>query len=208
MPTTPVAEAVKIEVQKAEILWAQKSNSSRPAGGRLAASYTICICSGEKGHYAKDCPKPQSKCNSCKRIGHVESVCRAKKVAAAQDPPPPLLSFFDGHSCFAKLQSETDPLPVFDFSSSDNVFGESMVGELEFFPKATSRDKGVAATSTTKEAAVTSTQHHFIMAANNIVTAWTDFLGDTGASHHIAHRPDYFLFLESSKSIKCKELSP
>ena len=49
------------------------------------------------------------------------------------------------------------------------------------------------ASSTIKEAITASTQdHHFIMAANNIVTASTDFLGDTGASHHIAHRLDYF----------------
>ena len=76
-----------------------------------------------------------------------------------------------------------------------------MVGELEFFPRATSAtkeaaastDKEALATSTIKEAATASTQdHHFIMAANNILTPSTDFLGDTGASHHIAHRLDYF----------------
>ena len=80
-----------------------------------------------------------------------------------------------------------------------------MVGELEFFPTATSTTKE-AATSTTKEAATSTNkegesaltlhqlQHeqHFIMAANNIVTTSTYFLGDTGTSRHIAHRLDYF----------------
>ena len=83
-----------------------------------------------------------------------------------------------------------------------------MMGELEFFPRAastikeadpdiqgafsTSTNIAVVASSTIKEAEAASTRHHFIMAASNILTSPTDFLGDTRASHHIAHRLDYF----------------
>ena len=83
-----------------------------------------------------------------------------------------------------------------------------MMGELEFFPRAastikeldpdiqgavsTSTNIAAVASSTIKEAEVASTQHHFIMAPSNILTSPTDFLGDTGASHHIAHRLDCF----------------
>ena len=116
--TSAFAEAVRLEVEKAQILSVQKSNGGSPAGGRLAASYTIRYCCGDKGHYAKDCPKPNSKCNFRKRSGHVESVCRAKKAAAAQDPPQPSVSFFDGYSCVAELRTEADSPLVFDFSSS------------------------------------------------------------------------------------------
>ena len=101
--TAAFAEAVRLEVEKAQILWFQKLNGGIPAGGRPAASYTICYCRGDKGPYAKDCPKPNSKCNFCKRTDHVESVCRAKKAAAAQDPPKPSVSFFDGYSYVAEL---------------------------------------------------------------------------------------------------------
>ena len=220
--TAAFAEAVRLEVEKAQILWVQKSNGGRPSGGRPAAAYTVCYCCGDKGHYAKDCPKPNSKCNFCKRTGHVESVCRTKKAAAEKtaDPPQPSVSFFDGYSCVAELQ--TDSPPIFDFSSSPYVFGESMVGELEWCPRATSTNKeadpdiqAADSASTLKEAAsastikeadpdiqeadsankeeeAASTHQHFIMAANNIQTSPTDFLGDTGASHHIAHRLDYF----------------
>ena len=92
------------------------------------------------GPLCKDCPKPNNKCNFCKRTGRVESVCRAKKVATAPDPPQPLVSFFDGYSCVAELQTAESP-PIFDFSSSPYVFGESMVGELEWCPRATSTNK-------------------------------------------------------------------
>ena len=84
------------------------------------------------------------------------------------------------------------------------------MGKLEFFPRTTSPKEAAAvstdketaaaptneeavATSTIKEATTASTQdHHFIMAANNIVITSKDFLGDTSASHHIAHRFDCF----------------
>ena len=48
-----VQDEVRVE---AELLWAQRSkDSSRPSGGRPAASHTVCYCCGDKGHYAKDC---------------------------------------------------------------------------------------------------------------------------------------------------------
>ena len=110
--TSAFAEAVRLEVEKAQILWVQKSNGGRPSRGRPAAAYTVCYCCGDKGHYAKDCPKPNDKCNFCKRTGHVESVCRTKKVAGdkAADPPQPSVSFFDGYSCVAKLQTDSPPI--------------------------------------------------------------------------------------------------
>ena len=55
----------------------------------------------------------------------------------------------------------------------------------------TSTNIAAVASSTIKEAEAASTQHHFIMAASNMLTSPTDLLGDTGASHHIAHRLDY-----------------
>ena len=97
-----------------------------------------------------------------------------------------------------------------------------MMGELEFFPRAAStikeadpdiqeadsastikeadpdiqgavsRSTNIAAVAPSTIAEAASTQHHFIMAASNILTSPTEFLGDTGASHHIAHRLDYF----------------
>ena len=86
------------------------------------------------------------------------------------------------------------------------MFGESVMGELEWCPRATSTLKEAASASTikeadpdiqeadsaNKEAEAASTHQHFIKAANNIQTSPTYFLGGTGASHHIAHRLNYF----------------
>ena len=212
------AEAVVIAIQKVKILWAQKFNGGRPAGGRPTAPYTIYFCCGEKGHCAKDCTRPQSECNFCKRTGHVGSVCRQKKAVVA-DSPPPSVFFFDGYLCVAELQSDSDSFPVFDFSNSDYVCGEFMVGVLGIFlsasstieastkqPASTNKEAEAAASptspqqeaypsasSTNKESAPASTitsednQYNYIMAATSIVTSSTDFLGDTGASHHIAY---------------------
>ena len=75
----------------------------------------------------------------CKRTSHAESIRRTKKAAIAQDQPSPSVSFFDGYSCGAKLQCESDSPLV--FSTSYHIYDESIVGELEFFSKETSTTK-------------------------------------------------------------------
>ena len=56
-----------------------------------------------------------------------------------------------------------------------------MLGELEFFPSTLPSDS-MLRLSDIAEA----------MAENAITTTSTDFLGDTGASHHIVHKREYF----------------
>ena len=71
----------------------------------------------------------------------------------------------------------------FEFCPSDFSLGSCMLGELEFFPSTIPLDSILPIQlSDTTEA----------MAENAITTTSTDFLGDTGASHHIVHKREYF----------------
>ena len=81
-----MADAFKIELQqelqKVELLWARKygKDNSRAGSSRPAASYTMCYCCGNKGHYARDCAEAGSaKCNFCRKNGHLERACKQKK---------------------------------------------------------------------------------------------------------------------------------
>ena len=58
-------------------------------------------------------------------------------------------------------------------------FGESLLGELEFIPSTSS--------STSQLLAPVPDSRFEAMAASVIDTNSTDFLGDTGTSHHIVH---------------------
>ena len=174
-----LAEAIAEAVAKAEVMWIQKHNKSNPSP-RPASSYTVCFACGEKGHYAKDCKsKDKVACNFCKRNGHVEAVCRQKK---AKETGGEAL-FFHGYSCVAELKSVQDlSLPI-DLSSSDYFSGETMFGELE---------KLSSTSSTFSLITQEDNMQSEILAINVMETKPTDFLGDTGASHHIVHKLEYF----------------
>ena len=101
-------EGYQAELAKAEILWAQKygkGESSRPS--RPAAVYTMCYCCGDKGHYARDCPRvATAKCNYCRKNGHMEKACKLKKDREGSDAGVGAnvggsgeASFFHGASC-------------------------------------------------------------------------------------------------------------
>ena len=68
-----LADLVRAEVAKAEVLWVQKyKGNANQAGGRRrpANTYTMCYCCGEKGQYASDYPKAESAhCEFCKKNG-------------------------------------------------------------------------------------------------------------------------------------------
>ena len=78
-----LADLVRAEVAKAEVLWVDKyKDGANQAGGstRPANTYTMCYCCGEKGHYASDYPEAESAhCAFCKKNGHVEKACKRKK---------------------------------------------------------------------------------------------------------------------------------
>lgn len=79
-----IADGISEGIAKAEIIWAQKyakaGSKSDPSTSRGAASYTICYCCNEKGHYSRDCPELQnSKCNYYRKDGHLEKACKLKR---------------------------------------------------------------------------------------------------------------------------------
>ena len=153
------ADAVKVE---AELLWAQRSkDSSRPSGGRPAASHTVCYCCGDKGHYAKDCKFSKSQCKFCNRTGHLEKACRQKKQRDDGGPSGEASFFHGGYSAVAELQScdsHHDSLVSLPTITSTLQADATVCGE--------------------------------VMAADSAKS--TTFLGDTGASHHIVHKREYF----------------
>ena len=169
-----MAEAFKIElqqeIQKAEILWAQKygKDKARSGSSRPAASYTLCYCCGDKGHYARDCPQAGSaRCNFCKRNGHLEKACRQKKdkegTGGGGSGEGGEASFFHGASSCAMLE-----LTHCDYHHSVKMLQQD------------------SSTATIGEA----------LATGLLSTPATTFLADSGASHHICHDRKYFCKLE------------
>ena len=148
---------------KAELLWAQRSkDSSRPSGSRPAASHTICYCCGEKGHYAKDCKHSTSVCTYCSRVGHLEQACRQKKQRE-EGGPRGEASFFHGDGYSA----------VVELTSCD--FHHDLSVSLPSVPSALQDDEEMCGEAMAVGAEKSST-----------------FLGDTGASHHIVCKREYF----------------
>ena len=156
------AEAVRVE---AELLWVQRSkDSSRPPGGRPAASHTVCYCCGEKGHYAKDCKLLKSQCKFCSRVGHLEKACRQKKQRDEGGPSGEASFFHGGYSAVAELKRKC----AYHFTSSV---------PLSALPLAIHSDNMWCGE---------------VMAADATKSMATTFLADSGASHHIVHRREFF----------------
>ena len=148
---------------KAELLWAQRSkDSSRPSGSRPAASHTVCYCCGDKGHYAKDCKHSTLVCTYCSRVGHLEQACRQKKQRE-EGGPRGEASFFHGDGYSA----------VVELTSCD--FHHDLSVSLPSVPSALQDDEDMCGEAMAVEAEKSST-----------------FLGDTGASHHIVCKREYF----------------
>ena len=177
------ADAIKEAIKEnAELLWAQRGkDSGRQSGSRSANSSTVCYCCGEKGHYAKDCRHSKSQCKFCKRTGHLEAACRQKK-SRDEGGPSGEASFFHGGSSAAVAQLENCDSNHGQYSQFS--FGESFLGEIEFIPSTTF--------STSQLLAPVPDSRFEAMVASVINTHSTYFLGDTGASHHIVHKREYF----------------
>ena len=97
---------LQAEIQKAEILWAQKygrdKSASGSGGGRPAAAYTMCYCCSNKGHFARDCSQAgTARCDYCKKNGHLEKACKQKRDDEAKGSgrdDSAEASFFHGYS--------------------------------------------------------------------------------------------------------------
>ena len=178
-----LAEAIKQAFADEEVMWIQKHRPNNNPSPRPASSYTVCFACSEKGHYSKECKaRDKVSCNFCKRNGHVEAFCRQKK----QREPCGEASFFHGYSCVAELQPYHTLSPSIDLSSSHYFCGETMFGELEQLSSTTSIHLPLSLIS--QEVIMEGE----ILAIHVIDTKPADFLGDTGASHHIVHKLEYF----------------
>jgi len=52
-------------------------NNTKPQ----SAGRSQCFCCGRSDHWARDCPQRYSTCHSCKRRGHLATMCRSQRTA-------------------------------------------------------------------------------------------------------------------------------
>ena len=164
------ADAVKIEAtHQAEVLWAQRkeAESAKPSGSRPAASHTTCYCCGDRGHYARDCRLASTNCKFCHKTGHLEKMCQKKR----RDDSEGEASFFHGGRSTSVDFSGCDSHHGSHKHRQPQQHGEAMTGELINISSS-------------------------ILAAGQFTTSPTTWLCDTGASHHICHRREFFTTLQ------------
>ena len=150
-----------MELQKAELVWAQKYGKDKSGAGssRPAASYTLCYCCGTKGHYARDYPQAGSaRCNYCKKNNHLERACKLKKdkegAGGGSSGEHREASFFHGE---------------FTCAMAELTHGDSN-HSVEMLQQSTD-------SLSTGEA----------LATGHMTSSTNTFLADSGASHHICH---------------------
>ena len=152
------------------MLWVQKyKGNANQAGGsrRVANTYTMCNCCGEKGHYASDCPEAESaSCTFCKKNDHVEKACKRKKDQQESGGRGEASFFHGGHVAVAEFaHSDSHHSVQIQQSEVQGGVQDEHAGEV------------------------------LVGMANS--TLLTSSLADTGASHHICHDISYFNTLSS-----------
>ena len=136
-------------------------------GGRPANPSTTCYCCLEKGHYQRDCKHYKSMCNFCKRTGHLEVACRQKEEARG------------------KQEGKGPGGEGFFYGGGYCAMAE--LRECDSHHNPLKQIPNIFVNNNNKFQAV---------AAEGIDRS-IDFMVDSGASHHICHRREFFTDLST-----------